>query len=148
MAGPAACAPSKATSSGTPMKPVLGNAATRAPNDASFHPMRELRLDQTDEDHRDERAQQIDGSGGGIQQLRDRRAGAEAVQHARQREIQHEGVEPGNRPQRQHALPCGHIAAQHQREEGEGDQKDVKHGRIFPRNSLGHGCQGADGTPV
>ena len=47
IAGPAACAPSKATSSGTPMKPVLGNAATRAPNDASFHPMRELRLVQT-----------------------------------------------------------------------------------------------------
>ena len=47
IAGPAACAPSSATSSGTPMKPVLGKAATKAPKDASFHPMRELRLAQT-----------------------------------------------------------------------------------------------------
>jgi hypothetical protein len=47
MAGPAACAPSSTTSSGTPMKPVFGNAATSAPKDASFQPMRELRLDQT-----------------------------------------------------------------------------------------------------
>ena len=38
--GPAACAPSRATSSGTPMKPVLGKAATSAPNEASFQPMR------------------------------------------------------------------------------------------------------------
>ena len=29
------------------MNPVLGNAATSAPNDASFQPMRELRLDPT-----------------------------------------------------------------------------------------------------
>ena len=34
--GPAAAAPNKATSRGTPMKPVLGNAATRAPKAASF----------------------------------------------------------------------------------------------------------------
>ena len=40
MAGPAACAPSSATSSGTPMKPVLGKAATSAPKAASFQPMR------------------------------------------------------------------------------------------------------------
>ena len=42
--GPAACAPSSATSSGTPMKPVLGNAATSAPKAASFQPMRRFRL--------------------------------------------------------------------------------------------------------
>jgi hypothetical protein len=36
MAGPAADGPSKATSSGTPMKPVFGNAATSAPKAASF----------------------------------------------------------------------------------------------------------------
>ena len=42
--GPAACAPSKATSSGTPMKPVLGKAATSAPKEASFQPMRRFRL--------------------------------------------------------------------------------------------------------
>ena len=40
IAGPAAWAPSKATSSGTPMKPVLGKAATSAPKEASFQPMR------------------------------------------------------------------------------------------------------------
>ena len=34
--GPAAAGPISATSSGTPMKPVLGNAATSAPNAASF----------------------------------------------------------------------------------------------------------------
>jgi hypothetical protein len=44
MAGPARCAPSSATSSGTPMKPVLGKAATRAPKAASFQPMRALRV--------------------------------------------------------------------------------------------------------
>jgi hypothetical protein len=42
IAGPAAWAPSKATSSGTPMKPVLGKAATSAPKDASFQPIRPL----------------------------------------------------------------------------------------------------------
>ena len=40
MAGPAACAPSSATSSGTPINPVLGKAATSAPNAASFQPIR------------------------------------------------------------------------------------------------------------
>ncbi len=35
IAGPAACAPSSATSSGTPMKPVFGKAATSAPKAAS-----------------------------------------------------------------------------------------------------------------
>ena len=47
MAGPAAAGPSSATSSGTPMKPVLGKAATRAPKDASFQRMRSLRLTAT-----------------------------------------------------------------------------------------------------
>ncbi len=36
MTGPAAAGPNSATSSGTPMKPVFGNAATSAPNAASF----------------------------------------------------------------------------------------------------------------
>ena len=40
MMGAAACAPSRATSSGTPMKPVLGKAATSAPKEASFQRMR------------------------------------------------------------------------------------------------------------
>ena len=44
MAGPAARAPSSATSSGTPMKPVLGKTATSAPKDASFQRMRRFRL--------------------------------------------------------------------------------------------------------
>ena len=47
MAGPAAVGPSKATSRGTPMKPVFGNAATRAPSEASFQRMRRLRLTAT-----------------------------------------------------------------------------------------------------
>ena len=146
MAGPAACAPSSATSSGTPMKPVLGNAATSAPNDASFQPMREFRLDH-DHEATISSAHAVDGGGGGVQQLRDRRAGAEAVQHAGQREIQHEGVQPGDRLQRQHAAARGDVAAQHQREEGEGDQQDVKHGRIVRCNSQAQrDRQGADGA--
>ena len=47
IAGPAAAAPSSATSSGTPMKPVLGNTATSAPNAASFQRMRGFRLAHT-----------------------------------------------------------------------------------------------------
>ena len=42
--GPTAPGPSSATSSGTPMKPVLGKAATRAPKLASLRPTRSLRL--------------------------------------------------------------------------------------------------------
>jgi len=38
--GPALCGPSSAASSGTPMNPVLGNAATSAPMEASFQRMR------------------------------------------------------------------------------------------------------------
>jgi hypothetical protein len=45
--GPAACAPRIATSSGTPMKPVFGKAATSAPKAASFQPMRALRVSST-----------------------------------------------------------------------------------------------------
>jgi len=40
--GPALCSPSSATSSGTPMKPVLGKVATSAPKAASFHPTERL----------------------------------------------------------------------------------------------------------
>ena len=47
IAGPAAAAPKSATNSGTPMKPVFGKAATSAPKDASFQPMRGLRLTAT-----------------------------------------------------------------------------------------------------
>ena len=47
MVGPAAEGPSKATNSGTPMKPVLGKAATSAPKEASFQRMRSLRLTDT-----------------------------------------------------------------------------------------------------
>jgi len=47
MAGPALCAPSSATKSGTPMKPVLGKAATSAPKAASFQPMCALRVSAT-----------------------------------------------------------------------------------------------------
>ncbi len=36
--GPTTAGPNNAASSGTPMKPVLGNAATSAPNEASFSP--------------------------------------------------------------------------------------------------------------
>ena len=44
IAGPAASAPSSATKRGTPMKPVLGKAATSAPKDASFQPVRGPRV--------------------------------------------------------------------------------------------------------
>ena len=47
IAGPAAPAPNKATSNGTPMKPVFGNAATKAPNAASSQPMRAFKLTAT-----------------------------------------------------------------------------------------------------
>ncbi len=47
IAGPATCAPSSATSSGTPMKPVFGKAATSAPKAASFQPMRGPRVAST-----------------------------------------------------------------------------------------------------
>ena len=47
MAGPAAWAPSRATRSGTPMKPVLGKAATSAPNAASFQLVRGPRVAST-----------------------------------------------------------------------------------------------------
>ena len=44
MIGPAAPAPSSATSKGTPMKPVFGKVATKAPKDASFQRIREFKL--------------------------------------------------------------------------------------------------------
>ena len=44
MAGPAACGPNKATNKGTPMNPVLGKAATKAPKDASFQRIRSFKL--------------------------------------------------------------------------------------------------------
>lgn len=44
MMGAAASGPSSATSRGTPMKPVLGKAATRAPKEASFQRMRSFRV--------------------------------------------------------------------------------------------------------
>ena len=47
IAGPAAAAPKSATKSGTPIKPVLGNAPTNAPNAASFQPIRRLKLTAT-----------------------------------------------------------------------------------------------------
>ena len=47
MAGPAASGPNKATSKGTPMNPVLGKAATKAPREASFQRMRAFRLTAT-----------------------------------------------------------------------------------------------------
>ena len=39
MTGPAAASPSNATNSGTPMKPVLGKAATKAPKAEFFRSM-------------------------------------------------------------------------------------------------------------
>ena len=44
IAGPAAAGPSRATSSGTPMKPVFGKADTSAPKAASFQRIRSFRL--------------------------------------------------------------------------------------------------------
>ena len=95
-----------------------------------------------------QRAQQVDAQRRRIQQLRHRRAGAEAIQHAGQREIQHEGVEPRDRIERQHAPPRGHVAAQHQREEGKGDQQDVKHPRILRATTLASDRRAARRRPV
>ena len=39
IAGPALAAPSNMANNGTPINPVLGKAATKAPKEASFHPM-------------------------------------------------------------------------------------------------------------
>ena len=47
IAGPAAAAPKSATKRGTPIKPVLGNVPTNAPNAASFQPIRRLKLTAT-----------------------------------------------------------------------------------------------------
>ena len=47
IAGPAAAGPSSATSRGTPMKPVLGNDATRAPNAAFFRSTPSLKVTAT-----------------------------------------------------------------------------------------------------
>jgi len=44
IAGPADCGPNKATSKGTPMKPVFGKAATSAPKEASFQRIRRFKL--------------------------------------------------------------------------------------------------------
>ena len=44
IAGPAAALPNSATNKGTPMKPVLGNAPTNAPNEASFQRIRAFKL--------------------------------------------------------------------------------------------------------
>ena len=47
MAGAAAACPSSATSSGTPMKPLFGKAATSAPNEASAQPIARRRATST-----------------------------------------------------------------------------------------------------
>ena len=73
------------------------------------------------EAHHDQRAQQIDGDQADIEQLRYRRAGAKAVQHAGQCEIQHKAVEPGYRRLRQHDPARGDIAAKNQHKKRKGD---------------------------
>ena len=125
--GPAAAGPSSATSSGTPMKPVFGNAATSAPKAASFRCTRSLEREGDGRKHHQQRAQQVHQQQRRVQQLEDRRVHAEAEQHARQREVQHEGVQPRDRAVRQHAALCRQPAAQHEREERDGDGKDGLH---------------------
>jgi hypothetical protein len=85
--------------------------------------------------HQQQRACQVDRGRDWIDQLRDRRAGAEAIQQAREREIKHECVESRNCVKRQHALARGDIAAQHQGEEGKCDLKDGEHGTYSRRSS-------------
>ena len=94
--------------------------------------------------HHDQRAQQVHAGHGRVEQLRDGRAGAKAVEHARQGEIQHEGIEPRNGRLRQHAAPRGQVTAEHEREEGEGDEEDGEHGGIVvpDRRSGLHGAGG------
>jgi hypothetical protein len=94
------------------MKPVLGNAATSAPNDASFQRMRSFMLNFTvPATISNAHTSQVDPTAAGSSSCADRRAGAEAVQHAGQREEQHEGVQAADRLERQHAAPGGQVAA-------------------------------------
>ncbi len=91
--GPATCGPISATSSGTPMKPVFGKAATSAPKAASFRcTLPAQREGDGGEDHH-QRTQRVDQQHRRIEQLEHRRVHAEAEQQARQREVQHEGIQ-------------------------------------------------------
>ena len=87
------------------------------------------------------RAEDPDADHGRVQVIGDGRRGAETVQHARQREVQHERVEPGDRRRRQHAPARGDVARQHQREERERREQDRDHGRS-------PGARGTTGTRV
>ncbi|MEY3428304.1 MAG: hypothetical protein RIS60_1656 [Pseudomonadota bacterium] len=122
MAGPAAADPSKATkdpskatNKGTPMKPVLGNAPTKAPKAPSFQPMRWFMVTANT------KATMIRAQN----QLRDGRTGTKAKQHAGQCEEQHKPIEPGNGLKRQHLPARGPIAAKDQCKEGKGDAQDI-----------------------
>ena len=77
--------------------------------------------------HHQQRAQHVDPQQRRVQQLEQRRVHAEAEQHARQREVQHEGVQPRDRAVGQHAALRRQPAAQHEREERDGDGKDGLH---------------------
>ena len=125
--GPAAAGPSSATSSGTPMKPVFGNDATSAPKAAVLEVHTIAQREGDGGKHHQQRAQHIDPQQRRVQQLEQRRVHAEAEQHARQREVQHEGVQPRDGAVGQHAALRRQPAAQHEREERDGDGKDGLH---------------------
>ena len=130
--GPAAFSPSSATSSGTPMKPAFGNAATSAPKAASRSvtpPGRPARCTVTAivKAMISQRGDDVDGEQDGIGEPADRQARAEAKQHARQGEEQHVGVEPRDRAFGQPEARGGEPAEQHQREERDRDGEDGLH---------------------
>ncbi len=125
--GPAAAGPSSATSSGTPMKPVFGNEATSAPKAESLRCTRSLEREGDGREHHQQRTQHVHQQQRRVQQLEQRGVHAEAKQHARQREVQHEGVQPGDRAVGQHAALRRQPATQHEREERYGDGENGLH---------------------
>ena len=80
-------------------------------------------------------AHQIDGDGSAVEQLRHRCASAKAKQHAWQRKVQHEGVEPRYRIEWHERAMRSDIPAQHQREKRESDDQDIAHGGLNAASS-------------
>jgi hypothetical protein len=76
---------------------------------------------------------------GCVRDLAERAVGHEAEQQRGQGEVQHEAVERTDGRKRQAPAPCREVAAQHEREERDGDVEDRKHGRT---ERVGRGARG------
>jgi hypothetical protein len=79
------------------MKPVFGNAATSAPKAASFQRHRRFQRQCDGEEDDDAAGDQPHAQYHRVEQIEDRRAGAEAEQQAGQREVEDEAVQPRDR---------------------------------------------------